>query len=154
MDMNQVNLVGRLTADPEFSHVGAKETPLCKFRLAVNRRRGENRTVAFLDCDAWGRVAEILAEYTQKGSELRVSGYLRQDSWKDDNDNNRSKLVVVAEDVSLGARPRETTSTPEAEGVSAKPASRTPPRSRVRKKATAGKADAPFKEGNDLDPVW
>ena len=154
MDMNQVNLVGRLTADPEFSHVGAKETPLCKFRLAVNRRRGENRTVAFLDCDAWGRVAEILSEYTQKGSELRVSGYLRQDSWKDDNDNNRSKLVVVAEDVSLGARPRETTSTSEAEGGSAKPASHTPSRTRDRKKATAGKADAPFKKGNDLDPVW
>jgi len=154
MDMNQVNLVGRLTADPEFSHVGAKETPLCKFRLAVNRRRGENRAVAFLDCDSWGRVAEIIAEYTQKGSELRVSGYLRQDSWRDDNDNPRSKLVVVAEDVSLGARPRETTATSEAQEAPAKPAERKTTRTRGRKKATAGKADAPFKEGNDLDPVW
>jgi single-strand DNA-binding protein len=154
MDMNQVNLVGRLTADPEFSHVGAKETPLCKFRLAVNRRRGENRTVAFLDCDSWGRVAEIISEYTQKGSELRVSGYIRQDTWRDDNDNPRSKLVVVAEDVSLGARPRETTSTPESEDASVKSAPRKTPRARERKRAAAGKADAPFKEGNDLDPVW
>jgi single-strand DNA-binding protein len=154
MDMNQVNLVGRLTADPEFSHVGAKETPLCKFRLAVNRRRGENRAVAFLDCDAWGRVAEILAEYTQKGSELRVSGYLRQDSWKDDNDNNRSKLVVVAEDVSLGARPRETTSAPDLDQEPAKSAPRKPSRTRERQKTSAKKADTPFKEGNDLKPVW
>jgi single-strand DNA-binding protein len=154
MDMNQVNLVGRLTADPELTHVGAKETPLCKFRIAVNRRRGENRAVAFLDCDSWGRVAEIVAEYTQKGSELRVSGYLRQDSWKDDNDNNRSKIVVVAEDISLGARPRESGADSSESSAPREKTTRDTSRERGRKKAAAGKTGAPFKEGNDLDPVW
>tara|TARA_Y100000593_G_scaffold73012_1_gene134112 strand:- start:52 stop:516 length:465 start_codon:yes stop_codon:yes gene_type:complete len=154
MDMNQVNLVGRLTSDPEMTYVGAKETPLCKFRLAVNRRRGENRAVAFLDCDSWGRVAEIISEFTQKGSELRVSGYLRQDTWKDDNDNNRSKIVVVAEDISLGSRPREGGSGGVESEPSAKKPSRDTSRGRGKRKASASSSKTPFSEGNDLKPVW
>jgi len=154
MDMNQVNFVGRLTADPELKRVGAEDTPLCKFRLAVNRKRGENRQVTFLDCDAWNRVAEIISEYTQKGSELRVTGWLRQDTWTDSDDKKCSRMVVVAEDVSLGARPREPGSDGSQQQSSDAPASRSSDRGRGRKKAAAGKGDAPFKEGNDLPPVW
>jgi hypothetical protein len=63
-------------------------------------------------------------------------------------------LVVVAEDVSLGARPREATSAPASEEAPVKSAPSQSSRTRGRKKVSAAKADAPFKEGNDLDPVW
>jgi single-strand DNA-binding protein len=154
MDMNQVNFVGRLTADPELKRVGKEDTALCKFRLAVNRKRGENRQVTFLDCDAWNRVAEIIAQYTQKGSELRVTGWLRQDTWTDTNDNNRSKLVVVAEDVSLGARPRDAESDESHEQSDDVATSRNTDRSRSRKRAVAGRTDTPFKEGVGDAPMF
>jgi single-strand DNA-binding protein len=155
MDMNQVNFVGRLTVDPELLHVGKDNTPLCKFRLAVNRKRGENHQVTFIDCDAWHRVAEIIAQYTQKGSELRVTGWLRQDTWTDANDNKRSKHIVVAEDVSLGARPRDATTTDESyEQSDNVAASRNNDRDRGRKKAVAGRTDTPFKEGVGDAPMF
>ncbi|MGA8655448.1 MAG: single-stranded DNA-binding protein [Chthoniobacterales bacterium] len=58
-------------------------------------------------------MAEIVSQYTKKGSPLFVDGRLHQDSWTDKSGQNRTKLKVVGESVQLlGARPQtQTTST-------------------------------------------
>lgn len=102
---NKVILMGNLTRDPE-----VRATPsgmqICKFGLAVNRRfnsqNGEAKEeVTFVDIDAFGKQAEIIAKYCQKGRPLLVEGRLRLDNWTDKEGRKQSKLSVVCENFQL-----------------------------------------------------
>ena len=99
MNVNKVLLGGRLTRDVELKRAG--ETPLAVFGIAINRtfktRDGEKREdVVFVDCEAWGRTAEIMAEHLRKGSAVFIEGRLRFSTW-DDHGQKRSKLSVTTE---------------------------------------------------------
>jgi single-strand DNA-binding protein len=98
---NKVILMGNLTRDPE-----TRQTPngqsVTNFALAVNRTwKGQDgstqEAVSYIDCVAWGRTGEIIAQYMQKGRPLLVSGRLDQRSWEQDG-NKRSKVEVIVED--------------------------------------------------------
>lgn len=99
---NQVTIMGHLTRDIELRTAGA--TQVGSFGIAVNHNyktaSGEKREeVTFLDCEAWGKTAEILAQYISKGAALFVVGRLKQDSWDDKaTGQKRTKLKVVVED--------------------------------------------------------
>lgn len=99
---NKVILLGNLTRDPEV-RMTPKGTAVCQFGLAVNRTfkdEGGNQReeVTFIDIEAWGRQADVLAKYCQKGRPLFVEGRLRLDSWEDKNTKEkRSKMKVVLE---------------------------------------------------------
>lgn len=99
---NQVTLIGNLTREVEI-RVLPKGTSIGQFGLAVNREfkgeSGEKREeVTFIDCEAWGKTAEIIAKYTTKGRSLLVSGRLKQDTWEDkQSGQKRSKIKVVVE---------------------------------------------------------
>ena len=100
---NKVILMGNLTRDPE-----TRSTPngqsVTNFSLAVNRtwRDANGQTqdsVSYIDCVAWGKAGEIIAQYMQKGRALLVSGRLDQRSWDDkDSGAKRSKVEVIVED--------------------------------------------------------
>ena len=52
----------------------------------------------FVDCESWGRQAEVMHQYPGKGREVMIEGRLRMDRWQDKQSGaNRSKLVVVVE---------------------------------------------------------
>ncbi len=101
---NKVMLMGNLTRDIELRHTSGN-TAVAKIGLAVNRkfRVGEGDTremreeVTFVDCEAWGRTAEIMSQYLQKGRPVFIEGRLKLDQWQDQQGNNRSKLLVVVE---------------------------------------------------------
>ncbi|MEO1007210.1 MAG: single-stranded DNA-binding protein [Planctomycetota bacterium] len=98
---NRVFLMGNLTRDPEVRHT-PQNTAVANIGLAVNRRyrtqSGENREeTTFVDCEAWGRSAEVMAQYLKKGRPVFVEGRLKLDQWQDQQGNNRSKLKVVIE---------------------------------------------------------
>ena len=98
---NKVILMGNLTRDPE-----TRQTPngqsVTNFALAVNRTwKGQDGStqeqVSFIDCVAWGKTGEVIAQYIQKGRPILVSGRLDQRSWEQDG-QKRSKVEVVVED--------------------------------------------------------
>ncbi|MCD8482758.1 MAG: single-stranded DNA-binding protein [Verrucomicrobia bacterium] len=99
---NKVFLMGNLTRDPE-KRVTPDNLTIVKLGLAVNRRYtsrdGEQREeTTFVDIDAFGRQADVIAQYCTKGSGLFVEGRLRLDTWQDKTTGeNRSKLGVVLE---------------------------------------------------------
>lgn len=102
---NHTALIGNLTATPELKHTTGKGTAVTNFALAINRKftaeNGEKREVTtFVEITAWGRVAEIVCDYTKKGQPLFVEGYLDQQTWEQDG-STRSKLIVVATNVQL-----------------------------------------------------
>jgi len=99
-NFNRVMLVGNLTRDPDLRD--ARGSAVCNFALAINRRwrgkDGEQREeTTFVDCVAWGRTGEALAEHQGKGDAILVEGRLTLDRWSDDQGNNRQKLKVTAE---------------------------------------------------------
>jgi single-strand DNA-binding protein len=98
---NKVILMGNLTKDPELRVIPSGQN-VCSFSLAVNRSwknaNGEQQeAVDYIDCNAWGKAAEIISQYMQKGRALLVSGRLQQRSWEQDG-QKRSKVEVVVED--------------------------------------------------------
>lgn len=103
---NKVIIAGNLTRDPELRYT-PKGTAVAKLGLAVNRsyttESGERKEeVNFIDVDAFGRQAEVLAQYMKKGRPLLVEGRLKLDTWEDKNTHQKqSKLKVVLEGFSF-----------------------------------------------------
>jgi single-strand DNA-binding protein len=99
---NKVILAGNLTRDPELRYT-PKGTAVAQFALAVNRtwksETGENKEeVSFIEVEAFGRQAEVIAQYMRKGRPFLVEGRLTQDSWEDkETKQKRTKLKVVLE---------------------------------------------------------
>ena len=99
---NKVMLMGNLTRDIEIKHTSGNNA-VGNFGLAVNRKfktkAGEQREeVTFVDCEAWGRTAEVMAQYLSKGRPVFIEGRLKLDQWEDRNGGGkRSKLSVVVE---------------------------------------------------------
>jgi len=96
-------ITGNITRDPETRSTPSGAT-VTSFSVAVNRSfrdsSGEQKeAVSFIDCSAWGKAGEIIAQYAKKGSGILVSGRLDQRSWEDkDSGQKRSRVEIVVED--------------------------------------------------------
>src|SRR5947208_14615274 len=106
---NRFSLIGNPTRGPQ-SRTLPSNTTVCDFGLAMSRRyrtqSGEDREeVCFVDCAAFGKQAEVIQQYCQKGKQLFIEGRLKYDTWDDKNGGGkRSKLSVVVENFQfLGA---------------------------------------------------
>ena len=90
--MNTVNLIGRLTRDPELRKT-ANGKPVCTMRVAVNGAREGD--VTYVDVIAFDKQAEACAAHLGKGREVGVSGRLSYSEWKADDGSSRSKHEVI-----------------------------------------------------------
>ena len=102
LNLNRVLLAGNLTRDPQVRFF-ANERAVADFGLAINRRSktadGQQKDeTTFVDCEAWGRDAELIGQYCQKGKAIFIEGRLRLDTWDDKKSGEkRSKLKIVVE---------------------------------------------------------
>jgi len=110
---NKTILVGNLTRDPETRYT-PKGTAICQIGLAINRswktESGEKKEdVVFIDCKAFGKSAETLAQYTRKGRPLLIEGRLDVEEWEDKTSKEkRRKTVVIVESFQfLGDAPKQ-----------------------------------------------
>lgn len=91
--INTAAIVGRITHDLELKMTNSGKMVL-SFALAVD---GYNKDAdaSFIDCVAWGKAAEILAEYAHKGKQIGVTGRLQTRIWeKDDVKRKATELIV------------------------------------------------------------
>lgn len=83
--MNQVNLIGRLTRDPEIRYSqGENPTAVARFSLAVDRRfkrQGDEQTADFINCVAFGKTAEVIEKYVKQGTKIATTGEWRTGSY-------------------------------------------------------------------------
>ena|SRR5829696_4368681 len=109
---NKVMLIGNLTRDPQVKHLPS-QTVVAEFGLATNRKyrtaAGEDKEeTCFVDCSAFGKQAEVIGQFCQKGKAIFVEGRLKFDSWEDKAGGKRSKVSVVVENFQfLGSRADE-----------------------------------------------
>jgi len=100
-NFNKVLLLGNLTRDPELRYLPS-QTAVVEFGLAVNRKwKGQDgqqkEETCFVDCNVFGKQAETINKYCQKGRQLFVEGRLKFDSWTAQDGSKRSKLRVTVE---------------------------------------------------------
>jgi single-strand DNA-binding protein len=100
-NFNKVLLMGNLTRDPQLSYTPS-QTAVVDFGLAVNRRwtsrDGEKKEeTCFVDCRAFGRIAENINKYMSKGRPVFVEGRLSFDTWTAQDGSKRSKHRVTVE---------------------------------------------------------
>ena len=98
---NKVLLMGNLTRDVELKYTPSNQA-VANIGLAVNRRyktaEGEQREeTTFVDCEAWGRTAEVMNQYLSKGRPVFIEGRLKLETWTDKDGGKRSKHRVVVE---------------------------------------------------------
>ena len=93
MAFNLVILTGRLTKEPELKY-SASGMAYCKFTLAVNRMKKDD-PADFIFCSAFGKTAELIAEYVKKGNNLGVQGRLQQDTYEKDGEKISKTGVTV-----------------------------------------------------------
>jgi len=109
-DVNKVIIIGRLTRDIEIKTTNNGGF-VGKFSLASNRKEKSGDTwtekPGFFDCVVFGKSAEILKQYTRKGSKLCVEGSLRWSSWEGSDGKKQSKTEIHVEGFQfLDAKPQ------------------------------------------------
>lgn len=139
--MNNVNLIGRLTSDPEIKELG-NGVKNCNFSIAVKRdyknADGEYES-DFLRCVAWRNQAEFLGKYFAKGNQIGISGRLQNREWTDQNNNKRSQTEIIVENITF-IESKKDSATPKKNGTQPKPT--TPPSDMLA--SEADKENLPF----------
>ena len=100
MEINTVNLVGRVGREPDVRYFESGST-VANFTLAVNRRSRDEEPDWF-NLEVWGKQAQIAADYVRKGSLIGITGSLKIDSWKDKSTGeDRYKPVIRVDRLNL-----------------------------------------------------
>ena len=97
---NKVVLLGNLTRDPE-KKTTSGDTSVTNFGMAMNRKYGSGENskeeVTFVECTAWSKQADLIAQHVKKGDPLLIDGRLSLDQWNDKDGNKRSRVFVTVE---------------------------------------------------------
>lgn len=98
--MNNVNLVGRLTRNPEIKYVGDLQTPVAEFTIAVDRKiKNQENNTDFIQIQTWNKQAENCEKYLLKGDLVGITGEIRVDKYKNKEGENRYITRVKANTV-------------------------------------------------------
>ena len=99
--LNNVVLMGRLTADPELKQT-QNGVSVLSFGIAVDRdytQQGEDRQADFINIVAWRNIAEFVSKYFSKGKMIALKGSIQTRSYEDKQGNKRTAFEVVADKV-------------------------------------------------------
>ena len=105
MMFNKVVFIGNLTRDVELRYTPSG-VAIATIGLASNRRyKKQDGSIAeetcFIDVKAFGRVAEVINQYSTKGHKVLVEGRLVYETWTDQNGNKKSRHIIAAENIKL-----------------------------------------------------
>ena len=107
--MNNVTLIGRLTRDPELRYTSGTGNAMCRFNIAVDRGLSREKkaemeqkgqpTADFIGITAWGRTAELVANYLAKGRQVAIQGRIQTSSYEGQDGNRVYRTDVIADRV-------------------------------------------------------
>ncbi|HRG62272.1 MAG: single-stranded DNA-binding protein [Neisseriales bacterium] len=104
--VNKVILIGNLGGDPEVRYMMNNE-PVTSFSLATTEAWRDKASGEKKEQTEWhrvvvyGKLAEIIGKFAQKGSHMYVEGRLRTRKWQDQQNNNRFTTEIVANEVHI-----------------------------------------------------
>ena len=98
--MNKVELIGRLTKEPELK-LTSNQVQFCAFTVAVDRKFKDangQRQADFISCLAWKNTAVFIQKYFHKGNRIGVVGSIQTRSYDDQNGQKRFVTEVVVDE--------------------------------------------------------
>lgn len=106
--MNNVTLIGRLTADPEIKTTQSGIS-LTHFSIAVDRQysKDKDKETDFLDCTAWRGTAEFIYKYFSKGMRIGLTGRIQTSTFTDRDGNKRKKWEILVNDCEFVERKQD-----------------------------------------------
>ena len=96
--INNITIMGRLTADPELVKLEASE--YCRFSIATARPKKKDVETAetdFFSCISWNSTANIIAKYLSKGDMIVIGGHLRNNVYKKNGEKRVFTEILVRE---------------------------------------------------------
>lgn len=96
--MNKVQLIGRLTKDPDLRYTKSN-IAVASYTVAINTGYGEKQQTDFINVTTWGKSGEFVSNYFKKGQAIGIVGRLRSNNYEDSNGNKRYSTEVVTEDI-------------------------------------------------------
>lgn len=105
-DINDLVIIGRLTRDISGSDFCYTTGGTARLNLSIAVNRSEKRggewadKASFFDVTVWGKTAENIKPYLNKGKQIAIDGYLDQQRWEKDG-YKYSKVVIIANTVQL-----------------------------------------------------
>lgn len=101
-NVNSVVISGNLTRDPEVRSFG-DDGKVANLGVAVNRsfKKADEfvEEVSFFEVTVWGGFADLTGRKLRKGDSVTVQGRLKQDTWTTNEDEKRSKVVIIADQI-------------------------------------------------------
>lgn len=96
--MNNITLMGRLTADPVLK-MTSSNIAHCRCTIAVDKptKKGEEKATDFIPVTAWKTTAELIAKYFTKGSPIIVVGSLHNSDYTDNKGVKHYGFEVTAD---------------------------------------------------------
>ena len=94
--MNKTILLGRLTRDPDLRFASESGKAVARFTLAVNRQFKKDEA-DFINCIAFNKQAEVIAQYLTKGSQIALVGSIRTGSYDAQDGTKRYTTDVIVE---------------------------------------------------------
>ena len=118
--MNQVILIGRLTADPEVRYTG-EQLAVASFTVAVDRpkRADKDKETDFPRVKAFGKTAENIERYMSKGKMIAVQGRIQTGKYQKDDGTTVYTMDVIAERVQFLGGGEKTEKAESQEGIPA-----------------------------------
>lgn len=100
--MNKVELIGRLTKDPEvrYSNGANGSTAVARYTLAIDRKYKQEgqQNADFVNCIAFGKLGEFAEKYLHKGVKIAIVGRIQTGSYKNKDGNTIYTTDVVVEE--------------------------------------------------------
>lgn len=100
-NLNKILMMGHLTRDVKLTYL-QNQTAVADFGLATSRKyKKQDGSMAedtcFVDCQIFGKRAEVINKYFRKGDPIFIEGRLRFESWQAQDGTKKSKLRVLVE---------------------------------------------------------
>ena len=102
-DLNQCQFIGRLGKDPDIRYL-PDGSAVANFSLACDWKSKTKKGTEWINCTAFGKLAEIIGEYVRKGSQVFVSGSMKTEKWEKDGKTNYSTKIMVNNLQMLGTK--------------------------------------------------
>lgn len=96
--MNKVQLIGRLTKDPELRYTNSN-TPVARYTIAINTGYGEKQQTDYINITTWGKSGEFVSNYFKKGQAIAIVGRLKNNNYEDKDGNKKYTIEVITEDI-------------------------------------------------------
>ena len=108
MNLNKVQLIGRVGKDPELKGLPSGSS-VCSFSMATTRsykdkNQEKQESTEWHNIVSWGKQAETIAQYVRKGALLYIEGRIETRSWEGEGGKKQYRTEIIVENFQFGPK--------------------------------------------------